>query len=83
MFERTIVGSLRPYMKDILGTTAGCYKLDETLARVANWYLATIKIQMQIQIQIQSGLPNVSLKVCKHALKSYQVRYVGFRSKFW
>ena len=70
-------------MKDILGTTAGCYKLDETLARVANWYLATIKIQMQIQIQIQSGLPNVSLKVCKHAFKSNQVRYVGFRSTFW
>ena len=53
MFERTIVGSLRPYMKDILGRRAGCYKLDETLAKVANWHLATIKTQQQMKIQIQ------------------------------
>ena len=46
-----MVGSLRPYMKDILGTRAGWYKLDETLAKPANWYLATIKMQIQIQTQ--------------------------------
>ena len=63
-------------MKDMLGARAGWYKLDETLAKVANWYLATIKMQIQIQtqilIQIQTQLlllPNCQVSIQSGLLK--------------